>query len=274
MKLEEKFDELKERGEGAYMPHIYYGDPSEEFSLKLFRTLAENGADMMEIGIPFSDPTADGPTFQTACERALENGITPTDCIEGIKKLRKEGLEIPIVVTTYFNIPYVCGLKSFLSGIEKAGAQGVIIPNLPVDEANELLEAARETNVHTIFLATPTTTEERLRKIVEATSGFLYIVNVEGVTGARESMADSTLKLVVKVREYTDVPLMAGFGISKKEHARAVVSAGADGAITGSALGKIYERELDVPEQSLPEIKKFAKEIKQGCIEGYKAFHS
>lgn len=270
MRIEEKFEELKESGEGAFMPHIYYGDPSEEFSLKLVETLAENGADLIEFGIPFSDPTADGPTFQAACERALENGVTPTKCIEGIRKLRENGLEIPIIVTTYYNIPYIQGVKSFLTEVKEAGAQGVIIPNLPVDEASEILDAGDKIGVHTIFLVTPTTTDERLEKIIDATSGFLYIVNVEGVTGARETMADSTLKLVNRVREYTEIPLMAGFGISKNEHAKAIVSAGADGAITGSALGKIYEKNLENPEETLPELAEFAREIKQGCIEGYK----
>ncbi|KXB04121.1 hypothetical protein AKJ48_03365 [candidate division MSBL1 archaeon SCGC-AAA261O19] len=270
MKLGEKFEELREKGEGAYMPHIYYGDPSEEFSHRQVNTLAENGADLIEFGIPFSDPTADGPTFQAACERALKNGVTPTKCIRGIEKLRSDGLEIPIIVTTYYNIPYVWGVKSFLNEIKDAGAQGVIIPNLPVDEASEILSAGKETGIATIFLATPTTTEERLKKIIEATSGFLYIVNVEGVTGARETLTDSTLKLVSRVREHTDIPLMAGFGISKKEHARAVVSAGADGAITGSSLGKIYEENLENPEETLPELAGFAQEIKEGCIEGYR----
>lgn len=269
MRLEEKFEELREKGEGAYMPHIYYGDPTEEFSLQQVSTLAENGADLIEFGIPFSDPTADGPTFQAACDRALKNGVTPAKCIRGIEKLRSDGLEIPIIVTTYYNIPYAWGIKSFLREIKDAGAQGVIIPNLPVDEASEVLSSGKETGVDTIFLATPTTTEKRLGRIIEATSGFLYIVNVEGVTGARETLTDSTLKLVRKIREYTNIPLMAGFGISKKEHARTVVSGGADGAITGSSLGKIYEKNLENPEETLPELAEFAREIKQGCIEGY-----
>lgn len=269
MKIGKKFEELKDRGEGAFMPHIYYGDPSEEFSLKLIDNLSRNGADLIELGIPFSDPTADGPTFQAACERALENGVTPEKCIGAIKKLRKDGLEVPIIVTTYYNIPYVRGEETFLNEIEEAGAQGIIVPNLPVDEAGELLKAGEILDIDTIFLVTPTTTEERLGKIVDATSGFVYIVNVEGVTGARKTIAGSTLKLIDRVREYTEIPLMAGFGISRRKHARAVVSAGADGAIAGSALGKIYEKNLENPEETLPEISGFAEGIKEGCIEGF-----
>lgn len=268
MGIEEKFYELNRKKEGAYMAHVYYGDPSEEFSLRQIETLAQNGADFIELGIPFSDPTADGPTFQAACERALKNGITPPKCIQGIKKLR-ENLEIPIVVTTYYNIPYVAGVETFLSEIKKAGARAIIVPDIPVEEANTLLDAVKKAGIHTIFQVTPLTTEDRLRKIALLASGFLYMVNVEGVTGAREGLVNSTLGLVKRVRKYSDIPIMAGFGISKKEHAAAIVSSGADGVITGSAIAEIYEKNLESPEQTLPEIARFARQIKQGCVEGY-----
>ena len=270
MDLEEKFQELKERREGAHMPHVYYGDPNEEFSLKLIKNMAENGADLVEFGIPFSDPTADGPTFQAACERALKKGITPAKCIEGIKELRKGGLEIPLVVTTYYNIPYVAGIETFLGEIKKAGAQAIIVPDLPIEEADILLDGGKKWGVHVIFQVAPTTTEERLKKIAGVATGFLYVISVEGVTGARESLAIFTLKLVRRVRRHTDVPMLVGFGISKREHAAAVVSAGADGAIAGSAYAQIYEKNLKKPEETLPEIARLAKQIKQGCIEGYR----
>lgn len=270
MDLEEKFRELKERREGAHMPHVYYGDPNEEFSLKLIETLVENGADLIEFGIPFSDPTADGPTFLAACERALKKGMTPAKCIQGIKKLRGSGLEIPLILTTYYNIPYVAGIGTFLSEIKRAGAQAIIVPNLPVEEAGPLLEEGKNRGVHVIFQVAPTTTEDRLKKIADMASGFLYVINVEGVTGARESLMDSTLKLVNRVRRHTDVHVLAGFGISKKEHSKAVVSAGADGAIVGSAYAQIYGKNLEKPEETLPEIARLAKEIKRGCIEGYR----
>lgn len=270
MDLEEKFRELKERREGGHMPHVYYGDPNEEFSLKLIKNLVENGADLIEFGIPFSDPTADGPTFQAACERALKNFMTPAKCVQGIKKLRRSGLEIPLIVTTYYNILYVAGIGIFLSEIKEAGAQAIIVPDLPVEEADGLLEEGKRKGVHVILQAAPTTTEDRLKKIADIASGFLYVIGVEGVTGARESLTDSTLKLVNRVRRHTDVPVLAGFGISKGEHAAAVVSAGADGAVAGSAYAKIYEKNLKNPEETLPEIARLAKQIKRGCIEGYR----
>lgn len=271
MNLEEKFQELKKRREGAHMPHVYYGDPNEEFSLNLIETLAENGADIIEFGIPFSDPTADGPTFQAVCERALRNGITPTKCIEGIKKVRERGLENPIVVTTYYNIPYVAGVGTFLTRIRKAGAQAIIVPNVPVEEAEVLLAEGKKRGVYVIFQIAPTTTEERLKNIIDVASGFLYIISVEGVTGVRKSLADSTLKLVQRVRRHTDIPLLAGFGISSRQHASAVVAAGADGAIAGSAYAKIYEKNLEKPVETLPEIARLVEQIKQGCTEGYRS---
>jgi tryptophan synthase alpha chain len=270
MNLEDKFRELEAKDEGAHMPHVYYGDPHEEFSLKLIQTLVENGADILEFGIPFSDPTADGPTFQAVCERALESGMTPSRCIEGIKKLRASGIETPIVVTTYYNIPYVMGVGNFLNKIKDAGAQAIIVPNVPVEEADELLAEGKRRGIHPIFLVAPTTTEDRLKKIADIASGFLYVVGVEGVTGVRESLGDSTLKLVNRVRKHTDMPLLAGFGISNRAQATAVVAAGADGAIAGSAYAKVYERSLETPEKVLPQIAELVYEIKQGCIEGYR----
>lgn len=269
MNLEDKFRELQNKSQGAHMPHVYYGDPHEEFSLQLLETLVGNGADILEVGIPFSDPTADGPTFQAVCERALENGITPRRCIEGIKKLRTKGIQNPIVVTTYYNIPYVMGVGKFLNRIKEAGAQAVIIPNVPVEEADVLLAEGKQSGIHPIFQIAPTTTEDRLKKIVDIASGFLYVIGVEGVTGVRESLGDSTLKLVTRVRRHTDMPLLAGFGISTRQQASNVVEAGADGAIAGSVYARIYEKNLKEPSQMLPEIASLVAQIKQGCIEGY-----
>ncbi len=270
MRIEKKFEDLRERGEGAYMPHIYYGDPSEEFSRDLVIALAENGADLLEFGIPFSDPTADGPTFQESCERALENGITPQKCIDGIESLRNEGLEIPIVVTTYFNIPYVYGMEEFFGELARAGVQGVIIPNIPLEESGLVLDIADANNIDVIFQVTPNTSESRLRKIASASSGFLYVINFEGVTGVRKSLSDSVSGTIEESRKHADVPLMAGFGISERSHAETLVSGGVDGVITGSALADIYTKNLDDPWKSMSEIEKFAKELKSGCVEGYR----
>ncbi len=264
MDLNEKLRMLSSRGEGAFMPHVYYGDPNPSFSRQLITTLVENGADILEIGIPFSDPTADGPTFQAACERALKNGMTPSECIRGIKLLREEGLKAPIIVTTYYNIPYTMGVSKFFEEIKSAGTQGVIIPNLPFEEAAEMLDEGRKQGIHLILQVTPTTTEGRLKRITDSASGFLYIVNVEGVTGARDTISPSTIKLIERVRRHTDIPLMAGFGISSGEQATALMTAGADGVIAGSVFAKIYERSIGKPEDALKEIEELAMRIKKG----------
>lgn len=250
---------------GILMPHVYYGDPSEEFSLKLLKTLVENGADLLEVGIPYSDPIADGPTFIAACERALRGGITPSQCLEGVRKLREEGVEVPIIVTTYMNIPYAHGVESFLGRLIDSGVQGLIIPDLPFEEAREIAEKTQELGIDFIFQVAPSTTEERLVKIVEAASGFLYIINVEGVTGARETLPPSTLELIRRVRRLTDLPLLVGFGISRAGHLRSVLSAGADGVVVGSAIADIYSKKLERPEETLPEISGFLKELKKGA---------
>jgi len=267
--LKRKFKELEGKGEGAQMTHIYYGDPSEEFSLKLIETLAQNGADILELGIPFSDPTADGPVFQAACERALNAGVTPVKCIEAVKRLRKAGLKTPIIITTYFNIPYVIGFEKFLSMIEKAGAQGLLIPDLPIEEAKPYLELTAKMGLHLILQVAPTTSEERLKKILGAATGFIYLVSLEGVTGSKLTNPNTTFKLIKKVKAQTQTPVMVGFGISKHEHAKAIVDAGADGVVVGSAYTKIYAENLQNPFATLHKIAQLSREIKAGCVKQY-----
>jgi tryptophan synthase alpha chain len=268
--LEQKFQELRERGEGAHMAHVYYGDPSEEFSLKLIETLLDNGADIIEFGIPFSDPIADGPVFQRACERSLRAGVTPPKCIEAIRKLRCNRIEAPIIVTTYFNIPYVMGFEKFLEKIRSAGAQGILIPDLPVEEAGPYIKLASKNGLHIILQVAPTTSLQRLNRILKAASGFIYLVSLEGVTGARLEKTSATFRLIRIVKLQSTIPVIVGFGISKREHAETMIIAGADGVVVGSAYTKIYMKHLENPHLKLHEIAKLANEIKKGCINGYK----
>jgi tryptophan synthase alpha chain len=247
----------------VFMAHVYYGDPTIEFSLRQVETLIRGGVDIIELGIPFSDPTADGPVFQRACQRALENDVTPDNVIEGIRQIRSLGITNPIIVTTYYNIIFRMGIQLFVDRIKDAGAVGLIVPNIPFEEADELLDACKEVGLHLIFLVAPTTTERRLKEILKRASGFLYLVSVTGVTGARDNLEESTLGLVRRVREYSDIPLMVGFGISTPEHASQVVRAGANGVIVGSAIGSIYERDLAKPENTLGGIQAFTKGIKE-----------
>ncbi|MEM1546159.1 MAG: tryptophan synthase subunit alpha [Candidatus Methanomethylicia archaeon] len=270
MDLEEKLQELKKRKEGGHIAHIYYGDPNEEFSIKLIETLTSNGVDIVEFGIPFSDPIADGEVFRAACERALKAGITPNRCIEGIKKLRDLGLEMPIIVTTYFNIPYVMGFNNFLDKIKRTGAQGILIPDLPIEEAKPFLNIIRGRNLNLILQVSPTTSRERLRKIVAEASGFIYIIGIKGVTGSKIRSWKTITNLIRNVKKEAEIPVMVGFGVSRGEHAETIVSAGADGVVVGSAYAKVYSENLNNPFQKLPEIAKLSSEIKIGCINGYR----
>jgi tryptophan synthase alpha chain len=270
MDIKDKFQDLKRRREGAHMAHVYYGDPNEEFSLRLIETLVENGADIIELGIPFSDPIADGVVFQEACQRALNGGVTPAKCIDGIKRLRAKGLEAPIVVTTYFNIPYVMGFNKFLNIVKNAGAQGVLFPDLPLEEAKPLKKLVVKAGLNLILQVALTTPYKRLKQILAEASGFVYLISVEGVTGTKLKSQSSTVRLIKAVREQSDIPIMVGFGISKKELAETLVAAGADGVVVGSAYAQVYSENLKNPFQKLNEIAKLAREIKSGCVEGYR----
>ncbi len=264
-----RLDKLFSDSKGVFMAHVYFGDPNLDFSLKQIQTLCDNGVDIIEFGIPFSDPTADGKVFQGACHRALKAGMTPKLAIENIRKIRDMGLEQPIVVTSYYNPILSMGVDSFINGIKEAGADALIVPNVPLEESAPILEAGRKYGIHIIYLVAPTTPDDRLASILKEASGFVYIINIMGVTGARENLSDQTIKLVNRVRKYTDIPMLAGFGISKREHAHSVLEAGADGAIVGSAIASIYQKNLNNPYSAIPEIASLCKEIKQGCIDGY-----
>lgn len=264
MRLSEKITQENEVGYGVHMPHVYVGDPNIEFSESLIETLARNGGDIMEIGIPFSDPVADGATFQDVCERALANGTTPDDCFEVIKRFREKGLDNPVVLTTYYNIPFSMGLSTFTRKAKEAGVNGLIIPNMPVEEAEPILEATRKHEIDVVFQIAPTTTKERLKKITDMAEGFLYVINVEGVTGSRDGIQGSTVDLLKRARTQTDLPLLAGFGVSTGVDSRILTQAGANGVIAGSVYANMYTGNPG-PWNSLESISKKVQEIKTGC---------
>ncbi len=264
MRLIDEIRSINEAGSGVHMPHVYVGDPDIGFSEALIETLATSGGDILEIGIPFSDPVADGATFQGVCERALANGTTPSDCLDLIRRFREKGYENPVVLTTYYNIPFNMGIPEFALRAKEAGVQGIIIPNMPVEEAEPILEATKKNGINVIFQVAPTTTDDRLKKVTDVSEGFLYVINVEGVTGSRAQVQRSTVELLKRVRDYTDLPLLAGFGVSNGEHARVLTAAGADGVIAGSVYANLYLGSRD-PEKSLDSIAEKAREIKSGC---------
>ncbi len=254
----------------AFMPYVCCGDPSAEFTLKLVRTLIAGGADAIEFGIPFSDPIADGKTIQTASSRALKAGMTPSKAIGMIKQLRSEGISVPIIVMTYYNIVYANGVGRFLKNLKESGADGLIVPDVPLEESKELHKACEQNELDLIYLITPNCPDERLKKIAEKASGFLYVVAVLGTTGAREQVAKEAIELIHRARKITRLPLAAGFGISKPEHGGQFAKAGASGVIVASRLIDIYSKYLSNgktgEEKALREIAKFTVEMKKVII--------
>jgi tryptophan synthase alpha chain len=259
MKIKEKFSELKKRREGALIAFVTAGDPTPDDTVDIVNSLVRGGVDIIELGLPFSDPIADGVVIQKASERALKNGMN-TDLFFGIAK-KIEG--IPKVCLTYYNLVLQRGLERFASDCSEAGIDGLIVPDLPVEEATPLLNACKKYDTNLIFLVAKTTTEDRLKRIMKASSGFVYVVSLLGVTGAREELSEAVRPLIGRIKNVSDgVPLAVGFGISKPEHVRDVINAGADGAIVGSAFIKIIERNPGNKERMLTELEEFSKGLK------------
>ncbi len=234
-RIDEKFAELKKQKRAALMPYLPLGFPTMALSAQLIRAVADAGADVIELGVPFSDPIADGPVIQAATQTALKNGMTLRKCIDLAGQARADGITTPFVLMGYLNPILRFGVDNFARAAREAGVDGVIAPDLPPEEAGALDAALRANDLDLIFLAAPTSTPERLRKIAEATRGFLYLVSVTGVTGARAQMANDLGDFVARVRALTAKPVCVGFGIANAESARQVAQI-ADGVIVGSAL--------------------------------------
>ncbi len=258
MKLEKKFSELKKRKEKAFMAHVYCGDGGINFSEKLIRTL-EKHIDILELGIPFSDPIADGSVFQQACQRALQNRTTPNDVFNLVKKLRKNNFKLPIVITTYYNIIFNIGAKEFVEKLKQLEVQGIIVPDLPLEESDGLCRQCRKRMIHLIYLVAPTTTNERMRKILKRASGFVYVVSVTGVTGTKKNLLESIRKTVKRIRAKTNVPLLAGFGIKSAQQIKELKGISIDGFILGSEICRRYRKD------KLEKVGMFAEGIKKAC---------
>ncbi len=229
-------------GKPAFMPYVCCGDPSPEFTIKLVEALVANGADAVEFGIPFSDPIADGKTIQDASSRALANGMTPKKAMEVIMQLRKKGISAPIIAMTYYNIIFANGVVNFLRQLKEAGADAIIVPDIPLEESKGLRKECVKIGIDLVYLISPNCTNERIEKIAEKSRGFIYAVSVLGITGAREKVAEEALELVKRAKKITALPLAVGFGISKPEHVKTFADAGVDGIIVGSEIVNIYAR--------------------------------
>jgi tryptophan synthase alpha chain len=242
--IKQAFEKQKKQGFGCLVGYITAGDPTPERTAEIADALIRGGVDVLELGLPFSDPIADGPTIQAASLRALKAGTTPMRVVEIAREIKSKHPDVPLVIMTYFNPVFKLGTERFLAAAKAVGIDGFIVPDLPVEEADYYRKAAVAAELDTIFLASPATSPERLERIVAASSGFLYLVSRFGVTGAQTDVADTTVELIHKVQPVTEgkIPLAVGFGISKPEHVSRVIKAGADATIVGSAFINIVAK--------------------------------
>jgi tryptophan synthase alpha chain len=252
------FLEFRKRSRVALMPYLPLGFPTMELSLELIRTVAKAGADVIELGIPFSDPLADGPVIQHATQIALENGMSLAKCLKMVAAARAGYVDIPLLLMGYYNPILRFGVDRFARGASEARVDGLIVPDLPPEEASELKDACRRNSLDLVFLAAPTSTEDRLAKVAAATSGFIYLASLTGVTGMRDALPPELEEFVSRVRALTDKPLCIGFGISSGETARRVAEI-ADGVIVGSALVS----RIQDPDTALKSAGEFVRDLKK-----------
>ena len=266
-RISARFSDLAKKGECALVCYVVAGYPDLRTSQAVIEMLVEGGADAIEIGIPFSDPIADGPTIQKASHSALEKGIKPADALALALRVRKKFPDLPLLVMTYSNILARKGFEKFVVLSKASGVDGFIIPDMPVEEAEEYTKAASRHGLSTVFLASPNTPASRLERIVKATTGFLYLVSVFGITGARSNFENYTHQAVkdAKRAAASKVPIAVGFGISKPEHVKFMKSAGADGVIVGSAIVDIISSSIQAKARMLRRVKSYAQSMKVAC---------
>ena len=261
-RIQDKFNQLKSNNEAALISYIMAGYPSEKATLSAVRGLIRGGTDIIELGFPFSDPIADGPTIQMASTESLNNGTKINDFFTIVKKIRKES-DIPLVLMTYTNILYNQTYQKFISRAKEAGIDGLILPDMAIEESDEYVKAAKKNDMDTIFLVSPNTENNRLKKIIKSTSGFLYMVAVFGTTGVQTKIHKYTIDALKNTKKTANgkIPVGVGFGVSTEKDVQKYVSYGANAVIVGSANIKIME---NTPANKIySRIKVFTKRLKK-----------
>lgn len=258
-RLPATFARLRSEGRVALMPYLCVGHPSADALLDIVPAAEAAGADLFELGVPFSDPLADGATIQAATQRALEHGTRVEQCFAQARALRERGVTAPFTLMGYYNPVFQRGLDHFCAEAADAGVDGLIVPDLPPEEADDLLAAARAHSVDLIFMLAPTSTKARIRLVAERASGFIYLVSLVGVTGARNSLPVELEAFVARVRTATDLPLAVGFGIGDAAQAGRVARI-ADGVIVGSAVVRVADRAAN----PATEVAQFVSELRGG----------
>ncbi|HLF89441.1 MAG TPA: tryptophan synthase subunit alpha [Anaerolineales bacterium] len=247
----------------TFMPYFTLGYPDYETSLDIIQACAEAGADLMELGVPFSDPLADGPVIQHSTQVALEKGMTVARCLAGVRELRARGVTIPFMLMGYINPILAYGIERFVQDAKEAGANGLIVPDLTPEEAGELENLCKEHGLALVFLVAPNSTEERIQLVCKRTTGFVYLVSVMGVTGSRSDLPVGLREFTERVRKYARVPLAVGFGISTPDQASSVGEV-ADGVIVGSALVREVGEAIRTKNDPVSAARKFVESINHG----------
>ena len=258
-----KFQRLRFQDQGALVAYLTGGDPEPKTFFNNAVALAEGGADIIEIGIPFSDPIADGPIIQSSNQRSLAQGTTPRIVLEESRELSEMYPEIPLVILTYYNPVLAMGLDHFMRAARESGVSGVVVPDLPVEESGDYRAGAVKNSIDTIFLTALNTSETRLIRIIRNSTGFLYLISLFGVTGPRDSLSELAISSVNRAKNLSrGLPAVAGFGISRPEHVSALMRSGADGAIVGSALVRLVNENLGDPEGTEEALKRKTMDLK------------
>lgn len=257
--ISERFQTLRNRNQCALIPFITAGDPDLETTAEALRILDRNGADFIELGVPYSDPLADGPVIQAAATRALQRGTKLEHVLEMLAEV-SPSLQAPIILFTYYNPILNLGIQTFLAEVASVGVKGLVVPDLPLEESSHLIETAKEFGIEVILLVAPTSSKERIEAIAHQSQGFIYLVSVTGVTGMRNQIQDRVQHLLQDMRSVTDKPIGVGFGISGTEQARQVTEWGADAVIVGSAFVKRLAS--GTPQEGLQALEELCCELK------------
>lgn len=257
------FDRARRENRACFVAYLCAGDPDFATSLRACEAVIEGGTDILEIGVPFSDPVADGLTNQLAAQRALEGGMTMARVFELVAAIRQKHADVPIVFYTYYNLVFANGMQEYVRRARTAGVDGMLTLDLPPEEADDLLAACRAEGLKNIFIVAPTTPDARLAIIAKAASGFIYYVSREGVTGVRESLADNIRGAVARIRAATPLPVVVGFGISTRGQVHEV-AAMADGAVVGSALVNCVRDNLGRPDVIFSTLREKARDLSAG----------
>jgi len=261
-RYEQLFNTLKANELGFFVPFVMLGDPTLEDSFQIIETLIESGADALELGIPFSDPLADGPTIQSATLRALESGTTPAKCFELIKKIRTHYPTIPIGLLVYANLVYRPGVEHFYENCQQAGVDSVLVADVPLSEYPPFYSAAEKSAICPILICPPNANDDVIQGIAQYGKGYTYLLSRAGVTGAENKAIQNHEHLIKKLRDYGAPPAIQGFGISEPEQVKQALESGAIGAISGSAIVKIIEIHLDDKQRMLQELAEFVLRMK------------